>query len=559
MVLLYVPSICYWIKNYCPYLRYYGILALPAVYFAAYIICLVCSMFLKRTRPFIKGSILVLLYVLIVIESYIIIYFGTRFSPTIIAMILETNASEASGFVRQYLLSLISYKFILVLTIFTIVFVFVYKKGTFANSKYCRNKIINVILCSVTIASLFLGVYKVGREALWHKYNIDEIGRVRKYSFYSTIYLTTYTLYDALRLYYLSLRDIPTLVESLSNTSLKSCKFSSPNIILVIGESFNKHHSSLYGYPLLTNPLLESEDNLYIMTDVITADRSTSIVMKSVFSFRTKDNNIYWANSTLFPALFKKAGYYNTLISNQEVENVKFADVFEMANNYLIHPDTKAYLWSWTNSMTYQYDMQLIDEYADAIPQDKRHTLTIFHLLGQHAAYVDRYPKECQYFTEEDYKFRLDLSPQQKRFVAEYDNAVRYGDAVLKSIIDLYRDDDAIVIFFSDHGEEIYDYRDYMGRSHEPIITSDMAKCVFEVPFFIWVSDKYKQAHPDIVGRIENSINKPYVIDDVPHLLLDLAGIQCDEFEPSRSLISNEEYNFPRLVHESMQDYAKLQ
>ena len=503
-----------------------------------------------------------LLYVLIVIESYIIICFGTRFNPTIIAMILETNASEASGFFRQYILSSLSYKFILGVTIFTIFIALIYKKAKdlpFTSSQYYRNKIINSILSCVTIASLFLGVYKVGREAVWHQYNIDEIGRVRKYSFYSTIYLTTYTLYDALRLYYISLRDLPTLVESLSNTSLKCCKFSSPNIILVIGESFNKHHSSLYGYPLLTNPLLGSEDNLYIMTDVITADRSTSIVMKNVFSFRTKDNNIYWANSTLFPALFKKAGYYNTLISNQEVENVKFADVFEMANNYLIHPDTKAYLWSWTNNMTYQYDMQLIDEYADAIPQDKRHTLTIFHLLGQHAAYVDRYPEEYQYFTEEDYKFRIDLSPQQKRFVAEYDNAVRYGDAVLKSIIDLYRDDDAIVIFFSDHGEEIYDYRDYMGRSHEPIITSDMAKCVFEIPFLIWVSDNYKQIHPDIVERIEKSIHKPYVIDDVPHLLLDLAGIQCDEFEPSRSLISNEEYNFPRLVHESMQDYAKLQ
>ena len=30
-----------------------------------------------------------------------------------------------------------------------------------------------------------------------------------------------------------------------------------PLIVLVIGESFNKYHSSLYGYDLKTNPLLE--------------------------------------------------------------------------------------------------------------------------------------------------------------------------------------------------------------------------------------------------------------------------------------------------------------
>ena len=560
-IITYVPIISYWIKNYCLFLKHYSLLALPVVFWQAYIMCLFTSMFKYKFRRILKIGILGLVSLLVFIETYIILYFGTRFNTSIVAMVFATNANEASGFLHQYVLSPFTFKYVLSVIAFIFLLIIIYKRKFYPKmiNKLLHNNIIKVLLFIIATISILLGLYRTGRSVIWHKYNIDEIGRVRQYAFYSTNYLPISTLYDAIRLYFLSSRDLPVLINSLANTTIDECNYVSSNIVLIIGESFNKHHSSLYGYPLLTNPSLAIEPNLYVMNDAITTDGSTSIVMKNIFSFRTKNNNKYWAHSTLFPALFKKAGYNCTLFSNQEVENINFANVFDMANDYLVLHETKPFLWNVTNSSKYQYDMQLINEYADMFDQDNQYNLTIFHLLGQHAAYRDRYPEEFKYFTEDDYKFRTDLSLYQKRFVAEYDNAVRYGDFVLKSIIDLYRDDDAIIIFVSDHGEEIYDYRDYMGRSHEPIITADNAKYIFEVPFFIWVSDKYKQAHPDIVGRIENSINKPYVIDDVPHLLLDLAGIQCGEFEPSRSLISNERYDFPRLMHESMQDYDKLQ
>lgn len=562
-LIIYIPSFIYWIKNFSPYLKYYGILALPCCVFSAYIIVFFVSLLKNRYRKGIKYFIFILIYLLVIIETYIIVFFGTRFSLSVISMILETNPSEASGFVRHYILSPLSYKYIIWVVFFSVILLclrrFILYSSVDVFNKLISNKVIKYLLFFFITISLSLGIFRAGRSLYWHKYNIDEIGRVRKYSFYSTLYTTQSTLYDSFRLYYLSSRDISVLVSSLQNTKYDQCDYISKNIVLVLGESLNKHHSSLYGYALDTNPLLSKEKNLYIMHDVITSDRLTSSVMKNIFSFRTKDNDIYWAQSTLFPAIFKQAGYYCTFMSNQENGNTKLADIYDMANNYLVSPKVTDYLWDSMNNMKYQYDMQLIDEYTHSHKfKMNTYNLTIFHLLGQHTAYVDRYPEEYEYFTEEDYKFRTDLSIQQKMLVAEYDNAVRYGDAVLESIIDLYREDDTIIIFFSDHGEEIYDYRDYMGRSHEPIITAGMAKYVFEVPFLIWMSDKYKQEHPDIVKRVENSIDKPYVIDDVPHLLLDLAGIRCCEFEPSRSLISNEDTSFTRLIHESMQDYDRL-
>ena len=267
---------------------------------------------------------------------------------------------------------------------------------------------------------------------------------------------------------------------------------------------------------------------------------------------------MYWAKTILFPTIFKKAGYYCTFISNQEVQKGNSSDVYDMSNDYLVNPKTISYLWDKTNNEKCRFDMQLIDKYIGIKDSITPYSLTVFHLLGQHTAYEDRYPSDKRIFTVEDYINRTDLTDYQKNIVAHYDNATRYCDEVLKSIIDFYRNDDAIVIFLSDHGEEVHDYRNYAGRSHEPRITAKTAKYVFEVPFFIWMSDKYKEVHPDIVKSVEFAIDKPFVIDDLPHLLLDLAGIECKMFDPTHSILNKEYLNRRRLIGGQKQDYDSL-
>lgn len=49
------------------------------------------------------------------------------------------------------------------------------------------------------------------------------------------------------------------------------------------------------------------------------------------------------------------------------------------------------------------------------------------------------------------------------------------------------------------------------------------------------------------------------MIDDLPHLMLDIAGIDCEWFDPTRSLI-NERYNAnrKRLLLDSKIDYDEI-
>lgn len=376
---------------------------------------------------------------------------------------------------------------------------------------------------------------------------------------YSTIYTTLGHFCYAGYMHFSTNQDIEILVYTLSETSDVSCDCTSKNIILILGESFNKHHSSLYGYSLPTNSELEKEiNNLYVMTDVVSPHNTTSKCLRKLFSFSSQDNDLYWANTPLFPALYKSAGYNVTFLSNQECLGGGNG-IWSSINNFLVNQYTIPYLYDYINSSIFSYDMDLVNEYKTIAPTKSNPNVVIFHLIGQHVDYNDRYPETEMTFTLRDYNNRGDLTDSQKEIIMHYDNATHYNDRVVASIIDMFRDKDAIIIYLSDHGDEVYDYRNHFGRSHEPVITSGRAMYQYEVPFVIWVSDQYKKAHADIVDKIQRSVNKPFMTDDLPHLMLDIAGVDCKWFDPSRSLL-NDKYNISRrrLIEDLKQDYDNI-
>ena len=76
-------------------------------------------------------------------------------------------------------------------------------------------------------------------------------------------------------------------------------------LIVVIGESYNKYHSSLYGYSLDTTPnMVEARDDscLYVFNNVITPWNMTSNAIKNIFSL----NSMSHGQITLFSLLFLK-------------------------------------------------------------------------------------------------------------------------------------------------------------------------------------------------------------------------------------------------------------
>ena len=123
--------------------------------------------------------------------------------------------------------------------------------------------------------------------------------------------------------------------------------------------------------------------------------------------------------------------------------------------------------------------------------------------------------------------------------------------------MDYYSEKDAIVIYLSDHGEEVYDYRPFLSRTHGTLRTDMEMKYQYEIPFMIYMSDLYKKRHPDIVECIETSIYKSFMSDDLAHMLVGVSGINTLWYDKTRDLL-NEDYNCNRTrMIEDNQSYDK--
>ena len=138
---------------------------------------------------------------------------------------------------------------------------------------------------------------------------------------------------------------------------------SSPkDIVIIIGESYNRHHSSLYGYDHLTNPRLSQLSHLYVFEDVISPINGTSPVFKNFLSMASVDDSLEWCDAPLFPAIFKHVGYNVSFFSNQFVKCIDMSP-WDASAGFFNRPNIEPRIFSHRNSQTHQYDEGIIEEY----------------------------------------------------------------------------------------------------------------------------------------------------------------------------------------------------
>lgn len=315
-----------------------------------------------------------------------------------------------------------------------------------------------------------------------------------------------------------------------------------PSIILVLGESFSVYHSSLYGYSKDTNPLLgarEKDGSLCVFDDVVSVSDHTGIVMGSVFVANGAD--IPSNDKVLFPTFFKRTGYKTALLDNQYFVNNGFT--------WITDDDLSQIMFDYRNEENVGYDINLIKELPDfADPQ-----MVVIHLYGQHYTYSRRYPAEFKRFKASDYS--PTLPEEEREVIAHYDNATLYNDFVVDSIINKFKDKNCIVVYFSDHGEELYEIDDFVG--HGNALQRPTIKYQIRVPMMVWTSPKFESGYPDVVKRIHESVHKPILTDNIPHFLFEVAGIDTKYYCPELSFI-NDKYNEskPRMIFGNL-DYDK--
>ena len=354
--------------------------------------------------------------------------------------------------------------------------------------------------------------------------------------------------------------ELDVLEKTVAATTVDSCSYRCPLIVLVIGESFNKHHTPLYEKDYLpTTPLLmqqQQKGNLVAYTDAVAPFNFTSNAFKYMFSTWDEESGDEWTRHTLFPAVFKKAGYCVDFYTNQFA--MAQTDMWDFAGGTVFnHHGLSELQFTHRNPDIFDYDGELLRELPPTDSLTAQPTLLIVHLRGQHVKYDNRYPQTYAKFTPNDEKTPFG-GETGREIAAHYDNATLYNDAVVNTVFEMLKNTDGIGIFLSDHGEEVYDWRDKYERTNERTITPEVARYQYEIPLMFYMTDTFKVRHPDVAEAVTTSADRPFISSDLCHLLFYLGGISIADYQEKRNILSPQYDKTRKRIIGSSTDYDEL-
>lgn len=552
-------------------------LSVPELFLDIYIVCVLLTWIPRKVRVFVKALLYVVFYGVAIVDMYCYERFESTLTPTMLMLVGETTTQEAGEFLEGYL----SWEVIKSQVGWLLMLILIHILWTFVRSRIRKNtqqmmlpqfnrvviigfKALFSVIVAVLLYSCLLQTWD-NKVAMQRMFTYDTIGQVEREltrkdqaNFYIPIYRLVFSVFAN----HLASHQLVQLKAASEKIQIDSCSFRVPNIVLVIGESYNKHHSQLYGYNKPTTPYqkeMAEQGSLVPFTDVVAPWNLTSFVFKHVLSLHAVGDSGEWCDAPLFPEVFRKAGYHVTFITNQFQSKAKEA-VYDFSGGFFLNdPEMSQRQFDTRNTALYRFDEGVLNAYDELKAQNKEHNLVILHLMGSHVEYRARYPQNTRRFFTPQNANRPELTVKQRYILSDYDNSVRYNDSIVSAITQRFIDKDAVVIYMPDHGEEIFDGSPFIyGRMHGANIDYRLARNEMEIPFWIWGSPLYIENHPYGWQAIRNAKDRPMMTDVLPHLLLYLAGISTPAYRPEYNVLAPE-YNTkrPRIL-KGTTDYNTL-
>lgn len=486
----------------------------------AFIVGLISLLPFALCYPVFLGWI-VLSILCFVVDLFCIYWFGTTLGFNLLISVFETTKDEAIGFLGTYL----DQKFIIILCVFLGVSWFYFYFGM----KVLKNKISSILfLCCCIFGVLSIGLISVLKTN-------------QSFYYWSRIaYLTPLRVGESV---YFVLKDGVNMQKEAKRlqAELRAQRISInkkareiPNIVLILGESTQRGHMSLYGYGKPTTPILsklQESGNLLVFQDVISSHASTTFSLRKVLTFKNYESqNTPWYQFQNLVSLMHQAGYQTFWLSNQEpsYHPQPYSIIGSLSDQSIFISEYKQ---RFDGDLLSVFDLfkTKLDRRGESSLSGGGGSFYTFHLMGTHGPYQDRYSKEFTYF-------KIPFNNLSLRYIARYDNAVLYNDYVVSEIFKRFSQSDSIVIYLSDHGEEVTELEeDFIGHSDDRV-----SRFMVEIPMMIYVSDLFKQKHPKLYKQIKHSLSRPYMSDDLIHTILDIAGIETEEFDPKRSVINDQ-------------------
>lgn len=307
-------------------------------------------------------------------------------------------------------------------------------------------------------------------------------------------------------------------------------------LVLIIGESTNRNRMSLYGYTRNTSPMLSQLKNELIVFNHVYSPRPYTIeALQQILTFADQQHPTLYRSQTNLLNIMKQAGFETFWITNQQTQtkrNTLLTTFSKIANHQI-------YLNNNRSQNSRSYDEVVLQPFNNIIKDTKyKKKFVIVHLLGTHARYDYRYPKQFEKFNQE--MPSKALSSREKNLYNSYDNAVLYNDYVVASLIKSVSkvNHKASLLYLSDHGEEVFDNtkNKKLGRNeYDPTVN------MYSVPFILYANSYWNQSAN--LKKFQPYVDRIYSSSDFLHTYCDFIGLNFKELDHTKSLVSDQFIN----------------
>ena len=264
--------------------------------------------------------------------------------------------------------------------------------------------------------------------------------------------------------------------------------------VVLIGESATRNRWSLYGYGRSTTPGVEKwASELFVFRDLVSAAPGTTKALRYIFSAANSETE--QSARYFLPTVCQRGGYEGVFLSAQG-----HWGRFDGVDNIIFRACQKK-TWLMDGRNTAVFDGELLPLIQEEVNGGFSRKALFVHLEGSHHDPQDRYPPDWAYFGKDETGM---INPTKSD---HYDNSIRYTDDLISKVLAMVKERDcpAFVIYLSDHG----DSPDSSFWRYAPDPN------VWEVPMFVWVSEKYRKLYPSLVEALRKSVDKPLVSDQL--------------------------------------------
>ncbi|VCU69803.1 Phosphoethanolamine transferase EptA [Pigmentiphaga humi] len=302
--------------------------------------------------------------------------------------------------------------------------------------------------------------------------------------------------------------------------------------VLVVGESARAENFGVLGYARDTTPRLAAEPGLIAYGNVSSCGTETAVSLPCMFSNmprRDYDANRARRQEGLLDVI-QRAGLRVTWRDNQSgckgtCSRVAFENVREAA--------LPAYCAE--GECHDEVLLHGLQDYIDTLQGD---AVLVLHQMGSHGPdYYRRYPRAAARFGPVCASNALNTCSRDS-IVNAYDNTIAYTDHVLGALIDRLRANqdklDVAMLYVSDHGESLGEYRLYLHGTPYMLAPSQQT----HVAMLAWFSPSYAQDFGLDLQCVRRSRQQAYSHDNYFHSVLGLLQIQTSAYEPELDMFA---------------------